>query len=136
MTDESADAGEQPKKKRKKTTSPTARTLAECRKRGWHAQVVERRIPKSFVTLDLFGCIDIIAITDNGILAIQATSGSNHASRMTKSFEEPRLRAWLGAGGRFEVWSWAQQGASGTRKLWTLRVEPIVMADYEQEAAA
>lgn len=51
-----------PKKKRKKSTSPTARTLAECRKRGWIAQVVERRIPKSFVTVDFIGCIDVIAI--------------------------------------------------------------------------
>ncbi len=121
MIDLSADAP----KKRKKGVSPTARTLAECRKRGWTAQVVERRIPKSFVTLDLFGCIDIIALTPSGIVGIQATSGSNHASRVTKSIAEPKLRDWLTAGAKFEVWSWAQQGARDTRKLWTLRVEAI-----------
>jgi hypothetical protein len=44
-------------------TSPTARTLAECKKRGWIAQVVEQTIPHTFIKRDLFGVIDIIAVT-------------------------------------------------------------------------
>jgi hypothetical protein len=110
--------------------SPTARTLAECKRRGWIAQVVEQTIPRTFIKRDLFGIIDIIAITDQGplseIIGIQVTSGTNHAARVAKARREPRLSAWLGGGARFEVWSWSKRGARGKRKAWTLREEYIV----------
>lgn len=54
-----------PRKKRKSSTSPTQRTLAECKKRGWTAGVVERHIPfpkPQGTKIDLFGVIDIVAI--------------------------------------------------------------------------
>jgi len=128
------------KAKRKKTASPTARTLAECRKRGWIAQVVERPWNKfAKVKLDLFGVIDIVAIvpssnglTSGAILGIQACSGgrsgeggrgSDHAARRTKILAEPRAKAWIDAGGALELWSWSRAGARGQRKLWTLRIE-------------
>ncbi len=106
--------------------SPTARSLAECRKRGWLAQVVEQTIPHTFIKRDFLGCIDIIAITDTGILGIQATAGSNnHALRVHKAVAEPRLVRWLAVGAQFEVWSWAMRGARGERKRWTLRTEVV-----------
>lgn len=121
--------------------TPTARSLDECRKRGWIAQVVEQnvRIPGGrMFKRDLFGVIDIVAIAapvelSNGlvlprrIVGIQATSnnGGTHAARVRKAQEEPRLGAWLASGARFEVWSWAKQGARGKRKTWTLRTEAI-----------
>lgn len=116
--------------------TPSARTIAECRRRGWIAQNVEQTIPRTFIKRDLFSVIDIIAVTDFGILGIQATSGTNHAARRTKALAEPRLRLWLEAGGRFEIWSWAKQGARGKRKTWTLRTEAIVAADFLQQEAA
>ncbi len=106
-------------------SSPTQRTIAECKRRGWTAAIVERRIPFKNVTIDLFGCIDIVALTPDGILGIQACAGSSHATRRTKALAEPRLSAWLGAGARFEVWSWAKRGDAGKRKLWTLRAEAV-----------
>jgi hypothetical protein len=42
--------------------SPTARSLEECRKRGWIAGVVEQTIPHTFIKRDFIGIIDIIAI--------------------------------------------------------------------------
>jgi hypothetical protein len=114
--------------------SPTARTLAECKRLGWVAQVVEQTVrgwqgsgPRMFKR-DLFGVIDIVAATPECLLGIQCTSGNNHAARMTKAIEEPRLRAWMVAGGRFEVWSWARRGERGKRKLWTLRRERLDFA--------
>jgi hypothetical protein len=109
--------------------SPTQRTLAECRKRGYIAQVVERFNPHAHVRVDLFGVIDIVAITPAGILGIQACAGSSHAARRDKILAEPRVKAWLEAGGRMEIWSWAKQGATGARKRWTLRAESIEVAD-------
>ena len=112
-------------KKKKRGKSPTALTLEECGKRGWIAQVVEQRIPHTFITRDLFGIIDIIAVVPGeAILGIQATSnnGGTHAARVHKALAEPRLTTWLKAGGRFAVWSWSKRG-----RLWVLREEDAIL---------
>jgi hypothetical protein len=104
--------------------TPTARSLAECRRRGWEVDVVERRVWRK--TRDFLGCIDLIAIPPGQLpVGIQATSGSNHGARIAKAKAEPRLAAWLGAGCTFAVWSWAKKGARGKRKRWTLREEGV-----------
>jgi hypothetical protein len=111
--------------------TPTARTLAECRKRGWRAQVVEQTIPHTFIKRDLFGCIDIIALDGKpGVLGIQATTGGTGGmiARRTQKIHGECYEAayeWLGAGNRLEVWGWAKQGARGKRKAWVLRVVQI-----------
>lgn len=125
----------EPKKKRRKGKSPSAQTLAECRKRGWIAQSVEQRIPKSFITRDLFGVIDIVAITPGGILGIQATGGRHNAARRDKILAEPRALAWLRAGAALAVWNWEKQGPRGKRKVWTLREVPILCVDFEPDSA-
>jgi hypothetical protein len=118
-----------------KKVSPTQRTLAECKRRGWIAQVVEQTIPHTFIKRDLFGVIDIIAITPDGIIGIQATAGKgNHAKRVAKAVAEPRLSAWLRAGAMFGVWSWALQGARGEVKRWTLREENFAPAVAKEAA--
>jgi hypothetical protein len=43
-------------------TSPTQRSLAECRKRGLTVQVVERWNSHARVRVDLFGVIDLVAL--------------------------------------------------------------------------
>lgn len=124
--------------------SPTSRTLQHCEKKlGWIAGVVERRIPRVFITKDLFGCIDVVAIAGSQIVGIQATTGAHHADRRAKALAEPRLRAWLAAGAGFEIWTWSKRGEEGKRKLWTLRREPLelrmlpmaVAGDVRTEAA-
>ncbi len=111
--------------------TPTARSLAKLKADGYTAQVVEKWNPHSKTRLDLFGIIDIIAISAESakILGIQATSGSNVSARMKKALAEPRLATWLMSGGEFEVWGWAKQGPRGKRKTWTLRYEPIRLKD-------
>lgn len=131
-----------PKAKRKKSTSPTQRTLAELRKRGWPAGVVEKfvRFPPPGHHVDLFGVLDVVAITTEvasmahplgeepprkgtGTLGIQACAGGDHGRRRAKILAESRARLWVEAGNRLELWSWSARGAKGKRKLWTLRVE-------------
>lgn len=135
MTDEVQASGNDgaaaPKKKRKKAVSTAARTLAECRKRGWLAATVEKWNPHVKIRQDLFGCIDIIAVTPDGILAIQSCSndsGGGHTEHVKKILAEPRAKKWVVSGGRFELWSWGRRGAAGTRKLWTLRTEDMAPA--------
>lgn len=119
--------------------SPTSRSLEHCRDRGLIAQVVEKWIPQSGRRLDLFGCIDIIALDDClGCLGIQATSGSNVASRADKAKAEPRLRKWLKRGNRFEVWGWRKvaayrkDGTRAKRDRWDLRRVPVTLDDLAE----
>lgn len=114
--------------------SPSARTIAECRKRGWTIQCVEQtiRIPggRTFKR-DLFGVLDLVALTGAGILGIQATGGGNNSHRRAKILAEPRARLWLLNGARLAIWNWEKQGARGKRKTWQLREVEIVAADFE-----
>jgi hypothetical protein len=113
----------------------TAMTLARADELGFTAQNVEKWIPHTRRRLDLFGCIDIVAVHPRcGIIGIQATSASNHAARRTKSAAEPRLRRWLKAGGRFEIWSWKRQKQRGPdNKFWQLRREELFESDLTSE---
>lgn len=97
--------------------SPTARTLDKLREDGWLAAVVEKWNPAVKIRNDLFGFIDVLALKDGETLAIQATSGSNVASRIEKIANAEHVGKVREAGWRIEVWGW--------RKLkgrWTLRV--------------
>ena len=100
----------------KKRISPTRMSLELCRKLGWTPDVVERWIPMKLhpgggQRKDLFGCIDVLAVTPYGIIGIQACARGSHAARLKKALEIPELREWLKAGAGFVVWSWAKVGS-------------------------
>lgn len=124
----------EPKKKRKASKSPTARTLNELRSIGYFAQTVEQQIPNTFIKRDLFGCIDIVAVhpSHRSIVGIQATSAAHHAERRKKAMIEPRLRAWLQAGGRFVVYSWRVDAAGKN----VPRIEDIELSDLPPKEEA
>lgn len=112
-------------------STPTQRTLAAARELGWHGAVVEKWNHFVKRRQDLMGCIDVILWRDgsDGVLGVQATSGTNHAARVSKIRtllgEREDLRQWLMAGNRVEVWSWSKMGKAGKRKTWTLRREGV-----------
>ena len=110
--------------------SPSARTLGLLRKEGYMAGTVERRLPRGFTTVDLFGCIDILAVRPGSpVLGVQATSQSNTSARFKKSIAVPQLRIWLEAGCVFEVWGWSLRGAAGIRKRWGVTRRAVLMSD-------
>ena len=103
--------------------SPTSRSLAYLRERGYVAEKVEYYNPFSKRRVDLFGCIDIVAVkAGEAILGVQATTVANQAARKAKALSLPGLQAWLGAGGRFEVHGWGKHGLLGKRKTWDVTV--------------
>jgi hypothetical protein len=73
---------------------------------GWQVADVEVPSRHSHVTNDLFGWIDVLAVSTLGTLALQVTSdnGGNVSARTQKAWAEPRLKACLLAGWRCEVW--------------------------------
>jgi hypothetical protein len=106
-------------------TSPTQRTLAWLRTDlQAQAQVVERWNPHARIRQDLFGCIDIVAVT-TVVIGVQACAASSHSARVKKSMAEPKLLPWLRAGAMFWVVSWGKKGKRGEPKRWTKRVTAI-----------
>lgn len=97
--------------------SPTQRTLAELKSRGYIAQIVEKWNPWARKRQDLFGCIDIVAIGNGSTLGVQCTSGSNIASRVAKIADCPAVAELRKAGWSLAVWGW-RKNAKGK---WVLR---------------
>jgi len=96
--------------------SPTARSLKLLRERGYHAEVVERWIPGANIRKDFAGFIDIIALKDDHVLAVQATSGSNVAARVAKITEHEKLSIVRRVGWHISVHGWTKR-ANGRYQL-------------------
>jgi hypothetical protein len=112
------------KTKKAKPIPASRLTIKECERRGWIAQVVEQRIPHTFITKDLFGVIDIIAVAPGRCIGIQASSGTNLHGRRAKILAEPRMAQWLNAGNLLQLWTWDRVILDGVdTKTFSLRVE-------------
>lgn len=120
--------------------TPTARTLQECRKRGWPAYVTEKRIPHINILKDAFGFGDVLVIDGQpGSMLIQASSEKGGSARRVRKIKEEcteNAKAWLDAGNRIEVWTWGQKmhrnkdGSKSKVKRWKLRVVPVTLGDF------
>ena len=111
---------------------PFAANLASTKKLeadGWTVGTVEQRIPHCFITRDLFGFADLIAISPTrGIMAIQATGGGNAPSRIAKIKAEARAGIWLASGGRIQVHDWRKRAGQTQREC--------VVVEITKESAA
>lgn len=106
------------KAKRARRIPATQLTLKHLRKIGYPlVQVVEKWNPHARVTQDMFGIIDVIAVSETDIMAVQTTSRTNFASRMTKVVESDALPILLKAGIRVAVHGWAKNA----KGRWELR---------------
>jgi hypothetical protein len=90
-------------------SSPTQRSLAELRKRGYPlVAVTERWNPHARIRQDLFGIVDVLAVGDD-IIAVQATSGSNVSKRVAKITESAALPHLRKANIRIVVHGWTKR---------------------------
>lgn len=62
-------------------------------------------------------CPDILAIRDDEVLGVQATSGDHVAERVAKIAEHENIGPVRKAGIRIEVWGWRKN----TQGRWVLR---------------
>ena len=104
MTDELP--GIEPKKRKKPGTSPTQRTLAELRSRGYLAAVVERWNPHAMIRQDLFGLIDVIGLGDGETIAVQCTTAAHIADRVQKIADSDKVDMIRKAGWKIVVQGW------------------------------
>ena len=121
--------------------SPASRSKQALQDAGYFVAVAEHWNHHAGIRQDLGGFMDLLAWTCLGsnytgfyrrIAAIQVTSSPNLAARRTKILALPQARLWLEAGGRIQLHGWAKQGPRGKRKVWTLRVEELTLADFPQ----
>lgn len=113
-------------------TTPTTRTLKKLTEDSWLAETVEKWIPRTRITRDLFGVGDILAVKHGEVVLIQATSdntGGNSPSRIAKIKAEPRMHQWLHADIlRVQVWAWRFLKRSGQ---WEPKITEITFDDLD-----
>ena len=109
-------------------TSPTQRSLKHIREQGYHAEITEKFNVWSKTRHDLFNMWDILFFGNKelGVTGVQTTSGSNASARIKKLQSNPLLDEWVQCGNTAIVHAWRKVGPRGKRKLWELRVIPVL----------
>lgn len=104
-------------------SSPTQRSLALLKKRGYRAAVVEKWNPHARIRQDLFGIIDILAIREGETLAVQACAGSGGAAaaRQRKIEDSDAIIDIRAAGWGVHVHAWRKRQLKGKRPEWVCR---------------
>jgi carbonic anhydrase len=116
-------------RKRKSSESPTQRSLSLLRGRGYTVAITEHWNPHARVRADLFGFIDVLAVASE-MIAVQTTSGSNVAKRVSKIVSLEAARVWLESGHKIMVHGWAKRGPRGEVKKWTCREVEVTLEDF------
>ncbi len=112
--------------------TPTARTLAHCRRLGLPACVVEKWMQpdrdKPGWYRDAFGFGDVLVADwrENRILLVQCTSADHVSHRLHKIGTIAESRTWLKAGGGIEVWGWKRVG-----RHWHVRRVSVTLEKLE-----
>jgi hypothetical protein len=119
-------------------TSPTALSRRHYEAAGFLVALVERRIPRCFKAVDLYGFADLVAIRSDrpGVLAIQTTTTDHQADRLSKALALPTLPVWLMAGNGLVVHGWKKSKKSGRWELTERVVTLTEVAAFQQTQAA
>lgn len=124
-------------------TKSIQHSTTALREMGYEYAIVEKYNQFVRRRQDFGGFADILAWKQGvkGVLAVQACAGrgdmSKHVTKLTtvSPTEDEvkgkarirKIRAWLGAGNRLEIWSWAKRGPRGERKSWTMVKTEVVV---------
>lgn len=111
--------------------TPTQRSLALLRERGYRVAVVEKWVPwpKPGHRADLFGVLDLLAIKPGELLGVQVTA-AGVSSRLKKMLASDATMTLLLAGMRLVVHGWTRKGPQGKRKVYTLREVPVTVESF------
>lgn len=120
--------------------SPTQRTLRALRNRGLICEIVEKFIsfPSPGHRKDLFGIIDILALSQDGIIGIQSC-GDSFGQHLQKIKETELTEEWLNTPGTsLELWAWSKRKrklSKGYSKdlYWQARVEVITLENLHED---
>ena len=118
-----------------KGISNTSRTLRYLREQGWDADKVEQFNPyagKFGQRKDLFGIIDIIALTEHGITGVQSC-GQNFAEHDRTILDSDMTVRWLEAGGALILIGWRKLKLKkgGKAMRWQPRIKRYELSEGE-----
>ncbi len=118
----------------KSRTSPTQRTIKALKAQGMQCGIVERFNPHvgpHGIRQDLFGFVDMIAVSPEGIIGVQCCAGSGHAAHKQKILANAVAPEWIKAGGRIQIWSWSKKKLKrgGKAMRWQSRVEELTQLE-------
>ena len=120
-----------------KGISNTSRTLRYIREQGWESDKVEQWIknpkhPAGGFRKDLFGIIDIIALTAKGIMGIQSC-GQSFAEHNRKILAAPMALKWLEKGGLLMLIGWRKLKLKrgGKAMRWSPRIQLYDIRDFK-----
>jgi hypothetical protein len=99
--------------------TPNARSKSLLESDGFLVDIVQQRVTK-FLTRDLFGIFDLVAVREGMTLAVQATTSDHAANRRRKVLTSPALTAVRAAGWTVEVHGWRK-----TRGRWQCKRETL-----------
>ena len=88
--------------------SPTQLSLKKLRQEGYTVAIVEHWNAFARIRQDLFGFIDLLALKDKEVLAVQTTSASNMSARAKKIGEHENVGAVRKAGWTIHIHGWHQ----------------------------
>lgn len=100
--------------------SPTQRSLADLRARGFLVDTTERWIPRTRIRKDLFGFADLAAISPEGqLVLVQVTTEAHAAHRRAKILATPAYRRLKAKGDvGILLHAWGLRGPRGKKKRW------------------
>ena len=121
-----------------KGISNTSRTLEYLRSQGYLADKVEMWNPYSRTRKDCFGCLDIMALGENGIIGVQSCGQSfaAHDKKITQDpLVAPNALKWLECGGRLLLIGWAKRKRKldkgwSKAEYWTPRLKWYSVEDF------
>lgn len=96
-------------------SSPTQRTLALYKERGYLCEVTEKWNAFARIRQDLFGFIDVLAIKEGEVVGVQATSWGNVKARINKIADHDNTPMVRKAGIRIIVIGWGKDSAGKWR---------------------
>ena len=119
--------------------SNTSRTLELIRRQGWIADKVEQfnRFGGKFgIRHDAFNFIDILALGENAIWAIQSCGQafSEHHKKLTEDEKAaPNVELWLRSGGKLILIGWRKilRKRGGKMKVWVPRIREYYFKNDE-----
>ena len=114
--------------------TPSQRHQSWLRERGYKVGLVERFIhPTKHSTVghrqDLFGCIDMLALKEGEILAVQSTGQdwAGHWKKLTEGSGRAGVELWLATGQPFLLIGWRKLAGQG----YQARTRWLVPADLK-----